>query len=88
MLEDCTLDALPKRKNRDIRLIATSARRVAVIQFSGFNTDNTIDAHREHLLKYVADHRLSVAGKPTTAFYNPPWTLPCLRRNEIMVDVR
>jgi hypothetical protein len=83
-----TLETLPRPKNQDVRLIATPARRVVVIRFSGFNTDKNINAHREQLLSYVADHHLSVLGPPTTAFYNPPWTLPFLRRNEVMLELR
>jgi hypothetical protein len=69
-------------------LIAVPAKRVVVIRFSGFNTEKSISTHRESLLKYIADRHLSVFGQPTTAFYNPPWTLPFLRRNEIMVELR
>jgi DNA gyrase inhibitor GyrI len=83
-----TLDTLPRPKNQDVRLMATPAVRVAVIRFSGFNTDKNINTHREKLLHDIADHHLSVAGQPTTAFYNPPWTLPFLRRNELMVALR
>jgi DNA gyrase inhibitor GyrI len=83
-----TLATLPKPRNPEVRLIETPARRVVVIRFSGFNSDTNLRTHREQLLKYIADHRLSVAGPPTTAFYNPPWTLPFLRRNEIMVELR
>jgi DNA gyrase inhibitor GyrI len=83
-----TLDTLPKPKNQDVRLISVPAKRVVVIRFSGFNTEKNINAHREALLKYIEDRHLSVNGQPTTAFYNPPWTLPFLRRNEIMVELR
>lgn len=88
MPEGYTLDTLPKPKNPAVHLTATPAKRVVVIRFSGFNTDKNIETHREKLLKYIADRHLSVVGPPTTAFYNPPWTLPFLRRNEIMVELR
>jgi effector-binding domain-containing protein len=84
MPADYTLETLPKPKNQDVRLIAIPARKTVVIRFSGYNTDKNINAHREALLKYITDHGLKVVGPPTTAFYNPPWTLPFLRRNEIM----
>jgi len=87
MPADYTLETLPKPKNQDIRLIAVPARKAVVIRFSGYNTDKNINAHREALLKYITDHRLTVVGPPTTAFYNPPWTLPFLRRNEIMFEL-
>ena len=88
MPQQYTLETLPKPKNQDVRLMATPAKRVVVIRFSGYNTDKNINTHRERLLNYIADHHLSVVGQPTTAFYNPPWTLPFLRRNEIMVELR
>ncbi len=84
MPEGYTLDTLPKPKNPDVRLIAIPARKTVVIRFSGFNTDKNINTHRETLLKYIDEHHLSVVGPSTTAFYNPPWTLPFLRRNEII----
>ncbi len=82
-----TLETLPKPKNQDVRLITVPVKKTVVIRFSGFNTDRNINSHRETLLKYIADHQLSVVGAPTTAFYNPPWTLPFLRRNEIMFEL-
>jgi len=88
MPQQYTLETLPKPKNQDVRLMAIPSKRVAVIRFSGYNTDKNINTHRERLLNYIADHHLSVVGQPTTAFYNPPWTLPFLRRNEIMVELR
>ena len=82
-----TLETLPKPKNPDVRFITIPARKTVVIRFSGFNTDKNINSHCETLSKYIAEHHLSVVGPPTTAFYNPPWTLPFLRRNEIMFEL-
>ena len=88
MPADYTLDRLPKPRNQEVRLLEVPARKTVVIRFSGFNTDKNINSHRETLLKYLAAHQLSTVGAPTTAFYNPPWTLPFLRRNEIMFELR
>jgi hypothetical protein len=30
---------------------------------------------------------LNVTGEPVLAFYDPPWTLPFLRRNEIWLEL-
>ena len=30
---------------------------------------------------------LKAAGEPTVAFYNPPWSLPFLRRNEYLIQL-
>ena len=87
MPADYTLETLPKPRNQDVRLIAVPARKAVVIRFSGYNTERNINSHRETLMKYIVDRHLSVVGAPTTAFYNPPWTLPFLRRNEIMFEL-
>jgi hypothetical protein len=39
------------------------------------------------LRRCAADQNLSGIGEPALAFYNPPWTLPFLRRNEIILGL-
>ncbi len=87
MPREYTLASLPQPKNSDVHLVAVPARRAVVIRFSGSNTDKNLATHRDELLRYVAEHHLAVVGAPTSAFYNPPWTLPFLRRNEIMLEL-
>jgi effector-binding domain-containing protein len=86
--EEYTLDTLPKPKNKAVHLTSIPARKVVVIRFSGYNTDKNINSHRDQLVKYIDEHQLAVVGPSTTAFYNPPWTLPFLRRNEVIFELQ
>ena len=49
--------------------------------------DNNLKQHRKVLENYVRDQNLNVTGEAVYAFYNPPWTLPWMRRNEIMLPI-
>ena len=82
-----TLETLPKPNNPAVKLLTVPAERFAAIRFSGLAGDAAIADNRAKLLAALARQRLSPQGEPTMAFYNPPWTLPFLRRNEIMVQV-
>ncbi len=82
-----TLETLPTPNNPDVKLVRVPAERVAAIRFSGLAGDDSISRHRKLLLERIARQGLTVHGEPTLAFYNPPWTLPFLRRNEILAKV-
>lgn len=82
-----TLETLPAHNNPDVKIIGIPAERVAAIRFSGLAGDDSISRHRKLLLERIAQHGLTYHGEPTLAFYNPPWTLPFLRRNEILAKV-
>jgi DNA gyrase inhibitor GyrI len=82
-----TLNTIPKPDNKNIAILEIPARRYAVIRFSGRNTQENINTHEKLLEKYISDNRLKKNGEPSYAFYNPPWILPFLRRNEIMIAV-
>ena len=82
-----TFDTLPKPNSKNVILIQLPARRFAVIQFSGLADDENIKQHTTELEKYLLDQKIKVIGKPLLAFYNPPWTLPFFRRNEVMLEI-
>jgi hypothetical protein len=37
---------------------------------------------------YIKANKLRTMGEPVMAFYDPPWTLPFFRRNEIMLELK
>lgn len=87
MPKQYSLETLPKPNSPDVVLVPTPARRFAVIRFSGLADDEMVKAHTDQLKAYIAKEHLKPIQGPILAFYNPPWTLPFLRRNEVMVEI-
>jgi hypothetical protein len=82
-----TMETLPRPNNPAVRLREIPGRRVAVIRFSGTAGDRSIEEHKAQLDAFLASRKLGAVSSPTYAFYNPPWTLPFMRRNEIMAEI-
>ena len=82
-----TLETLPKPKNPAVQLKEIKGKRFAVIRFSGLAKEESLKRHTDELKKFVKAKDLNALSAATYAFYNPPWTLPFLRRNEVMIEV-
>jgi hypothetical protein len=82
-----TLATLPKPDNAAVTLREVPAKTWAVLSFSGFNTEARVQQHTDELLAWVGAKKMTRLGSPQLARYDPPWTLPMFRRNEIMVEV-
>ena len=83
-----SLATLPKPDDPRVTLATQPAATYAVIRFSGLAGNATIAAKTRDLTSYIATEHLSASGPPILAFFDPPWILPFLRRNEIMIEVR
>jgi len=77
---------LPQPNNPQIKILSLSAKKYIVIRFSGSNTESNLTRHLALLKNYIQSSGLHTVGNPVYAFYNPPWILPFLRRNEIMFE--
>ena len=80
------LGTLPTPSNKRITLREIPARKVAVVRFSGIANEAVTTKKTQELLSWMAGRRYTVLGTPELARYNPPWTLPFLRRNEVMIE--
>ena len=74
----------------DVRVTVrdVEARRVASIRFSGLLRTRAAEARRQALARWLEARGFEHAGDWQIAGYNPPWTLPPLRRNEVLVTLR
>ena len=84
---DFTLDSAPRPLRDDVELVANAPRRVAAIRFSGSWRESRFEENAERLQAWLADNRIEAASGPSFAGYDPPWTIPMLRRNEILVEI-
>ncbi|MGA7803830.1 SOUL family heme-binding protein [Bradyrhizobium sp.] len=87
MPKSWTMATLPAPTDARVSLKQIPARRYVAITFSGLATSKAIAQRTDELRRYATEHRLPTTGEPLLAFYNPPWTLPFLRRNEVMLEL-
>ena len=82
-----TMATLPKPNNQAVKLMNVPGKRFAAIRFSGLAGKDSLGVHAGKLKAFIDAKKLSALSAPTYAFYNPPWTLPFLRRNEVMIEL-
>ena len=61
---------------------------MAVLRFTGDRSSAAVAARTEELVKTLHDNGIAVTGEPVAWFYDPPWTLPFRRRNEVAIPVQ
>jgi len=77
----------PAPRDARVHVVTVPGETMAVLRFSGVATDGAIAAQRARLLGLLAPSAWAPSGPPVTWFYDPPWTLPPFRRNEVAVPV-
>ncbi|MGP5210232.1 SOUL family heme-binding protein [Psychrobacter alimentarius] len=80
-----TMQTLPKPNNPDIEIVEMPAQTYGVIKFSGLASSKKVAKKTETLKSWMQTQKLMVIGTPELARYNPPWTLPFMRRNEVLI---
>ncbi len=88
MPADKTMDSLPQPDNPDVRLVTVPAQTVAVRRFTGSRSIDAVASQNAALMRALEKAGLHTDGEPAAWFYDPPWTIPMLRRNEVVVPVK
>ncbi len=82
-----TMLTLPRPKDPSIRIIELPSQDFAVYRFSGARDATAERKARQILLAALQASSWRPEGEPISWFYDPPWTLPWFRRNEVAVSV-
>ena len=87
MPSDSSSKEVPMPLDTTLSIKKIPAGRFAVVRFSGGRSDAK-ESEKLALLKSWIDNKdLVVEGEPVCGYFDPPWTLPFLRRNEVMLRV-
>ena len=87
MPKEYSLKTLPKPNNSEIMLTILPKEKFAVIVFSGLVRESSYDEKVKLLNDFIENQKLKTSGSVQIARYNPPWTLPFFRRNELMIRI-
>lgn len=83
-----TPKSLPVPRDPRVTVEPLASRRVAVLRFHGTYSVDTIRQKQEELFELVERAGLVPASDPIFAGYDPPWTVPFLRRVEVWLPVK
>ena len=82
-----TIQNAPKPTNKMVKLVIIEGGIYAVIKYSGRLSNKNYSKHYKKLTNQLIKDKIDFIEPAIRATYNGPFTLPFLRRNEIMIKV-
>jgi hypothetical protein len=82
-----SLQSLPVPNDDRIRIRQVPERTMAVLRYSGRWTEDKYVEHEKSLLAALDAQDIQTIGRPILARYNSPFSLPFMRRNEVMIEI-
>ena len=80
-------DNAPKPSNPEIKVLNIEGGYYAVIKYSGRSSDKNFIKNKNILEKELKKDDIVILSPPIRASYNSPFTLPMLKRNEVMFRI-
>lgn len=80
-------ESAPRPVDDRVEIVDLPPETLAVRRFSGSRSGPAVARQTQALVAALDDSRWRQVGAPVAWFYDPPWTLPAFRRNEVAVPV-
>ena len=85
--ESFSFEDAPKPQDPSVQLEEITDYTVATVTFSGLLRQDNIQKHKELLEDWIEQRSFKTTGPAKAAGYNPPFTIPSMRRNEVLIPV-
>ena len=82
-----TRDSLPAPDDASVELVEVPGELLAIYRFSGYGSMRDIATYEPKLTTWLAERGYTPVGRARIAMYDPPWTIPFLRRNEVVIPI-
>jgi hypothetical protein len=82
-----TMESLPVPDDERVRLVPVPAESVAALRFSGVASAAAVAESTAKLRQQLQAYGFETVGEPATWLYDPPWTVPFRRRNEVIIPI-
>lgn len=87
MPSEYTLETLPTPDDERVKLHEISTSKIAALRFTGWVTEKKSEQKIEKLRTLLLQDGFSIEWNFSLAQYNPPFSFPFMRRNEILVGI-
>ena len=78
---------VPNPSNSEVKILNMKGGYFAAITYSGRASDKNFLKHKKILENQLKEDNIKILSPPIRATYNSPFTLPMLRRNEVMFEI-
>ena len=85
--QNYTVSSAPTPLDSAVLIKEIPSKKVAVIKYSGSLSEQGIEEKSEELKHWLFKKGYKPISTSRSAAYDPPWTLPFLRRNEVHIDI-
>ena len=85
--QDYSLSTAPVPLDTSVLIQEITDKKVAAIRYTGSLTEQGIEEKSAELTDWLIQRHYKAISPPRSAAYDPPWTLPFLRRNEVHIDI-
>jgi DNA gyrase inhibitor GyrI len=85
--QNYTVSSAPTPLDSAVLIKDIPSKKVAVIKYSGSLSEQGIEEKSEELKHWLFKKGYKPISTSRSAAYDPPWTLPFLRRNEVHIDI-
>lgn len=82
-----SLVTAPLPLDASVSLKESPSKKVAVLRYSGFLSEQGAEEKAKELKNWLDEQGYNAISSARSAGFNPPWTLPFLRRNEVHIDI-
>ena len=83
-----SLKNVPEPTDSRVRVVIVPKQNFAVLRFSGVADEELVSDKSAELLELLKNGVWEISGSPSVFGYDPPWTLPLFRRNEVVLPVK
>jgi hypothetical protein len=88
MPSDFTLATTPEPLDTSVTISEVKNYKVAAIKFSGTLRRGNVEEHTRILRNWLDSNGYEQIGAPVKAGYNGPLTIPFLRHNEVLIEIK
>ena len=83
------IEDLPMPKNKSVSFETIPERYIAALRYTWISNKNRNEKKANELQQWITGlSEFEPVSFPVYAGYDPPWTLPFLRRNEVMIEIK